>query len=82
MKQFLFCLTALVLLCSFASADGFVSNTTVNWMHNEVDSQFPLYQQLKNVSTDVSMVTSAPINLNSVGVTCFSNNWTTPIFNN
>jgi hypothetical protein len=72
----------LINILSFISAAGFQANTTTFWIHNESDSSFSAYHQLRNTSTDHTMITSANISTDNPipAMRCWVNNWTSPNF--
>ena len=53
---------------------------TVYWLHNESDSQYTSYKQMKITSTDIAMVTSGVVSMTPVGIRCWNENLTTPNF--
>jgi len=67
---------------SFLSGDpGFgETNTTLYVLHNESDSQYSSYKQMKNVSADVSSVNLGPVSVisGSPGIYCWNEKWLTP----
>ncbi|HJX50339.1 hypothetical protein A3K73_05605 [Candidatus Pacearchaeota archaeon RBG_13_36_9] len=80
-KKYLFALFFNVILFSldYVSA-GFVDNAATYWMHNKSDSQFSAYRQLRNVSTELAMITPASLSTNNLGIFCWGDNWTSPNF--
>ncbi|MEM2956303.1 MAG: hypothetical protein QW041_01885 [Candidatus Pacearchaeota archaeon] len=55
-----------------------IVNNTRYYMHNESDSQFTNYKQLKLTTNDTSIVTSPGVSVSSLGFRCFDFNWTSP----
>lgn len=60
---------------------GFAESVLTGYvLHNEADSQYPSYQQIKNESADSSQSVSSAVDLNSKGIKCWSNKWIMPSF--
>jgi len=73
---------------SLAKAEGYLPlNFTTYILHNESDLQYSSYKQMKNISTDLSTITSEREVLNNDAPVCWSakwlaNNWTNDVLVN
>lgn len=74
-------LIAVLLSLNYVSA-GIIADTATYWMHNESDSQFAAYHQLRNASTELAMTASAAVSTDNPvpAVRCWNNNWISPNF--